>query len=401
MRSLVSALGLMRGPLAVVAAISFVSSLGIGVMLPLMPLYALSLGASPMELGLLTSAFALANTAGQIVAGMRMDRMGSLPFVRAGTALYAVSNALIATAQDSLALIAYRAMAGLGAGANLVANRVYIAQTAPPERMGLVNGVLSSAGAAGSVIGPAFGGTVVALMDLRGPFLLVAVTSAIGFLGLLALPKPARASSGARPAAPGSLINRSVVVLLISNTLLAAGFGGFITTYAPFATQVRSWTLLEVGFLFTAAGAGSVVFGIGLGHLADRIGRRRVAVLAPIPASLMGFAMVFGLDRTLVFATMFFAGGAMAGYMAGWYALLNEASPEGRKGRIFGFVSAISNGGTIVGALGASLAWQLVGVEAGLTLASVCVLVAGPVLLALPPERRSLGRTEAASATAA
>lgn len=400
MRSLASALGPIRGPLAVVAAISFVSSLGIGVMLPLMPLYALSLGASPMELGLMTSVFALANTAGQLVAGLRMDQVGSLPFVRAGTALYAVSNALIATAQDALALIAYRGMAGLGAGANLVATRVYIAETAPPERMGVVNGALSSAAAAGSVIGPAFGGAVVALMDLRGPFVLVAVTSAVGLLGLLALPRPARAAPAARPAAPRSSFDRSVVVLLVSNTLLGAGFGGFITTYAPFATQVRSWTLLEVGFLFTAAGAGSVVFGVVLGQLADRIGRRRVAVLAPIPASLMGFAMVLGLDRTLVFATMFLAGGAMAGFMACWYALLNEASPDGRKGRIFGFVSAISNGGTIAGALGAALAWQLLGLEAGLVLASACLLIAGPVLLALPTGKRYSASVEAASAAA-
>lgn len=61
-------LGPLRGPVALIAAVSFVSSLGIGVMLPLMPLYALSLGASPLQLGLMTSVFALANTAGQFAS---------------------------------------------------------------------------------------------------------------------------------------------------------------------------------------------------------------------------------------------------------------------------------------------------------------------------------------------
>ena len=56
------------------AAITFISSLGIAVMLPLIPLYAVSLGATPTQLGLLTSAFALANAAGRFAAGMLMDR---------------------------------------------------------------------------------------------------------------------------------------------------------------------------------------------------------------------------------------------------------------------------------------------------------------------------------------
>ncbi|MBI4346988.1 MAG: MFS transporter [Elusimicrobia bacterium] len=402
MTGLLERLRPLRGPVALIAAVSFVSSLGIGVMLPLMPLYALSLGASPLQLGLMTSVFALANTAGQLVAGLRMDRAGSLPFIRVGTGVYAAANALIATAQDAVSLIAYRGLAGLGAGANLVGSRVYLTQVAPPERLGLVNGVIGSVGAAGSVVGPAFGGGIVALFDLRAPFLIVAVTSGIALLGLLALPRPAAQPSVPRADAPASALNRSVVTLLLANALLAAGYGGFITTYAPFATEMRAWTLFEVGLLFTIAGSGSIVFGAAMGHLADRVGRRRVAILAPIPASLMGFAMVLGLERGLVYITMFIAGAAIAGFTASWFALLNDASPEGRKGRTFGFVSALSNVGTILGALGASVVWQLAGVQYGLVLASTFLLLAGPVLLALPSElRRSATTAQPAAATAA
>lgn len=389
----------MRGPIALIAAVSFVSSLGIGVMLPLMPLYALSLGASPLQLGLMTSVFALANTAGQMLSGLRMDRSGSLPFIRGGTGLYAAANALIATAQDAASLIAYRGIAGLGAGANVVGSRVYLAQVAPPERMGLVNGILGSVGAAGSVIGPAFGGGVVALSDLRAPFVIVAVTSGLALLGLLALPRPQQVSAP-RADAPASALNRSVLTLLLANGLLSAGYGGFITAYAPYATEIRAWTLFEVGLLFTVAGSGSIVFGAAMGHLADRIGRRRVAVFAPIPASLMGFGMVLGLERVLVYATMFVAGAAIAGFTASWFALLNDASPEGRKGRTFGMVSALSNMGTIFGALGASLLWQFVGVEYGLILASTFLLLAGPALLLIPAQRPR-SQTVASAITAA
>lgn len=385
MRSLATRLAAVRGPLAIVAAISFISSLGIGVMLPLMPLYAISLGASPLQLGLMTAAFSLTNTAGQLLAGVYMDRTGSLPFLRFGTAVYAAGNALIATAQDALALIAYRGFAGLGAGGNLIGSRVYIAQVAPAERMAMVNGVLASAASAGSVIGPAFGGTIVELFDLRAPFVIVAVTSGIAFFALLTLPAPSKpAAQAPRIGAPTSALNRSVLTLLVANLFLMSGFGGFITTYAPFATEVRSWSMLEVGLIFSIIGAGSVVLGAPLGHLADRTGRRRVGVLSTVPVFLFGFAMVLDWPRAILYVITFVAGGGLTAFGASWFALLNEASPEGRKGRTFGFVSALSNLGTVVGGLGAAAVWQLFGLPLGLLIPSVAALLAGLTLLALP-----------------
>ena len=383
--AITQALSSARGPLGVVAAVSFVSSLGIGVMLPLLPLYAVSLGATPLQLGLMTGGFALMNTVGQLLAGLYMDRGGSLRLVRLGTGVYAAANALIATIHDASALIGFRGMAGLGAGADLIGGRVYLARVARAERMGFVNGVLGSAGSAGTVLGPAFGGTVVALFDLRAPFVIVALTSTLALVGLLTLRMPT--SEGARMKADMQpVFNRPVVTLLLANTLLATGFGGFITTYAPFATQIRGWSTFEVGLLFTAAGAGAVAFGAGLGLLADKTGRRRLAIVATIPASLMGLGIVFDLAHPLLYALMFIAGAGMAGFTASWFALLNEAAPQGRKGRTIGVVSALSNVGTIAGALGASALWQFFGLSYGLVFGSGFILMAGLTLVALPSD---------------
>ena len=74
--------------LALLAAIAFITQIGVAVMLPLLPLYAVQLGASPIVLGLLTSVFALTNAAGQLLAGFLSDRTGPrrlLPPVWAST----------------------------------------------------------------------------------------------------------------------------------------------------------------------------------------------------------------------------------------------------------------------------------------------------------------------------
>jgi MFS family permease len=382
------------GPaLPVLATISFVSQLGIAIMLPLLPLYGLSLGASPLQLGLMTSVFAIANASAQFGSGFLLDRYGARRFVNAGTAVYAIANGLIASAQSAVSIIAFRGLAGLGAGTNLVASQLYISQVADRTRLAFFNSMLSAARSAGSVLGPALGGLVAVGGDLRLPFLIVGITSGVAFVASLFLP---RAQSVAHPTAAtggtSGLFSRTVLTLLAGNLCLLIGFGGWVTSYAPFATTRLGWTTFDVGIIFTLFGIGDITLGPWLGHLADRTGRRRMAVVASIPIFLFGFVLVFGLPKPFFYAISFVTGAALTAYNASWFALLTAAVPTARRGRIFGVVSAVAQTGTVIGALGTSLLWQAFDVQWGLIVASFAALGAGLVLLTLPrapsPARR-------------
>ena len=377
------------GPaLAVLATISFVSSLGISIMLPLLPLYGLSLGATPLQLGLMTSGFAIANGVAQFASGFAMDRFGARRFIVAGIGTYALANVLIATAPTAIALIGYRVIAGLGGGINMVATRVYIAQTAEQASLAFFNSIISAANSAGSVLGPGFGGLVAAAGDLRAPFFIVAGTSALAFVAAFFLPRPKPRSheSGTTMAAGGRVWNRTVFILLAGNLLLLIGFGGWITSYAPFVTSRLGWSTFDVGIIFTVFGIGDITLGPWLGHLADRTGRRRMAVLASIPIFLFGFIVFFGLPKPFFYAISFVTGAALTAYNASWFALLTTAVPAARRGRVFGVVSAVAQTGTVIGAMGATAIWQLTDVGGGLILSSTAALGAGLVLLLLPPE---------------
>jgi DHA1 family multidrug resistance protein-like MFS transporter len=379
-----------RGPLGILSLISFVSALGVSVMLPLIPLYAVSLGAAPVQLGLLTSAFAVATTVAQVGAGLFMDRYGARGFIRGGIATYAGANFLIATARSAVSLISFRTIAGLGGGTNLVATRLYLSQVTAPERMAFANGVLSAAVSAGQVAGPVLGGVVAALANLRLPFIMVGITSALGFLGALFLPRPAPVSPSAgllTGGAPPRIFTRDVMVLLFAQLFLLAGYGGFITTYAPFATRELGWSTLDVGIVFSFFGAGSILLGPWLSHLADRTGRRRIAALSTLPVAAFGAVLVAGAPKVGVYAISILAGGALTAFTGSWFALLSAASPSVRRGRTFGLVSAGSNLGQVAGAMGASAVWQQVTIGAGLLSASFPVLLCGLTLLLLPRDR--------------
>jgi MFS family permease len=373
--------------LAVLVTISFVSSLGISIMLPLLPLYGLSLGATPLQLGLVTSAFAVAQSAGQFGIGFFIDRYGSRRFILAGTGVYAVANGLIATAPTALALVAYRALAGLGAGGNLVSTQLYISQVARAENLAFFNSILAAARSAGSVLGPALGGFIAVASDLRAPFEIVAMTSTLAFVAAAFLPRSRGARHAATTGAPElSSWNRSVYILLTANLLLLVGFGSWITSYAPFATQKAGWTTFDVGIIFTIFGVGDITLGPWLGHLADRTGRRRMAVLAAFPIGAFGIAMILGAPRLAVYGISLFTGAALTAFNASWFALLATAVPASRRGRVFGVVSAVSNVGTVIGALGASALWQIADVGYGLLMGSLSAICAGLVLLLLPRE---------------
>jgi MFS family permease len=380
-------------PHLVLAAITFVSSLGIGVMLPLIPLYARSLGASPLQLGLLTSGFAVANAVGQLSSGWLSDRVGARRFIRAGIATYAGANVLIASAANAVVLIAFRALAGLGAGIDFVATRLYLTQVSDPNRLALYNGVLSAVYSTGQVAGPAFGGLVAMAGGLRLPFLIVGLCSSIAFLCSLLLPRPV---TGATPATAAvddgarGLVSGPAAVLLLSQALLLAGYGAFVTTYAPLATTVLGWSTAEVGIVFSIFGAGSILLGPPLSGLADRTGHRRVASLACLPVTLFGVTLVLGFPRPVLYAVTFLAGGSITAYGAAWFAMLARVSPVARRGRTFGVVSAGSNLGMVFGAMTASAIWQRAGLREALAFASVPVALAGATLLLLPSERGDL-----------
>ena len=98
--------------------------------------------------------------------------------------------------------------------------------------------------------------------------------------------------------------------------------------------------------------------------------------------------LVAALPRPIIYFEAIVAGGGLTAFEASWFALLAAATDEGRRGRAFGFVTAVANLGIVVGAIAASQAWELVDVRLGQILVTVAVSIAGLTLLAHPPDRR-------------
>ena len=388
---------------------AFITQLGVSVMLPLLPLYAQSLGATPFVLGLLVSSFAVALAVGQLGAGFLAERFASRRLVIAGMGLYAGANVAIAASTAAIQLIAFRAAAGLGAGVNQVAERLYLTQVADRARLAFANSILSAAGSAGSVVGPTVGGVLAAIGDLRVPFIVVGITSLTAAVAGWFLPSPAaheipvadgtglpvatadEAGIAAGESAGGASTARVLAVLFVAQLALQAGFGGFITTYAPFASERLNWSTAEIGLVFSLFGVGSVLLGPWLARLADRYGRRSFGIIGAALLVPFGLVYVAEAPRLILYPVSIVAGAGLTTIEASWFALLSDATDGGRRGRAFGTVVALSSLGIAVGSTVATQLWERSGdVGLGLVVSAAAVAIAGVALLAHPADVREV-----------
>jgi MFS family permease len=175
-----------------------------------------------------------------------------------------------------------------------------------------------------------------------------------------------------------------------------ASYGAFITSYGPMATDRLGWSTLEVGIAFSFFGAGSILLGPPLGHVADRYGRRSVAAWSTVPLAAFSFSLVLGLPQAATFALAILAGAGITGYNASWFALLADVAGERRRGRTFGIVSGVSNAGIVVGALAAAELWTRVDIAAAQVFAMGAALAAGAAIAAFRPPPVAANVAEAA-----
>ena len=105
-----------RRSVAVIAAISMIRMFGLFALLPVLSLYAAGLeDATPILIGLAVGAYGLTQAGFQIPLGALSDRVGRIPVVLLGLAVFAVGSVVAALSDSVYGVIAGRLLQGAGA----------------------------------------------------------------------------------------------------------------------------------------------------------------------------------------------------------------------------------------------------------------------------------------------
>jgi MFS family permease len=119
----------------------------------------------------LFSAYLLAQAVSVPIYGKLSDMLGRKPIILAGIGLFLLGSILCGIAWSMPALIAFRALQGLGAGAVLPVSITIAGDIYSVEERAKVQGYLASVWAVSSVVGPSLGGIFASLGIWRGIFL--------------------------------------------------------------------------------------------------------------------------------------------------------------------------------------------------------------------------------------
>ena len=160
--------------------IVFIDLLGFSVILPLLPFYAETFGATPLVVGLLTAAYAAAQLIGAPLLGRLSDRYGRRPILMISIAGNMLGFVLLAVAQNLGVLFLARALAGL-TGGNISVAQAYISDVSEPKDRGKAFGLIGAAFGLGFIIGPAVGG-ILGTFGFWVPATVSAVLSGINLL---------------------------------------------------------------------------------------------------------------------------------------------------------------------------------------------------------------------------
>ncbi len=364
--------------------------LGAYMRLPVVPLFAGRLGASTVEVGMISAGFMLAAAALSVPLGLMSDRLGRKRLILAGMGISALTSLLLFFARAPWHVGLVFLFAGVGLACFSPAMMSHVGDCVPRSHLGRAYGWYTSALYAGMALGPGIGGAV-ASWGYRVAFgVSAAVTGAGALFGAARLPSspPAspRATSVATLAADlREIVRAPVVVACWMATFFSTFAWGSLFAFFPLFARDQGISVAHTGLIFTVQAAANALFRIPVGHLQDRGGNRRAYVLWGNALFGLFIALTGLLHRPLpLYLLMVGVGGTMAAAFTAIGAILSESVAARVRGLAMGGYNTCIYGGFLVSAALLGVVMERFGYAAGFAAAGLaCTLSTAAVSVLL------------------
>lgn len=390
--------------MAILFAAVLIDMVGFGIVLPLLPFYAESMGASPLEVTLLVASFSAMQLVAAPFWGRISDRRGRRPLLVAGLFASAVSYLLFGLAK-SLPLLFVSRMAAGAAGGTISVAQAYIADTTSAGERSRALGLLGAASGLGVMVGPVLGG-VFSRWGLGAPGFVAAALCALNGLAalfFLAESRPRQVAGERRGEAATlrgwatTMVSFPLSLLLAIYFLSISSFTAMTSVLALYAERAFAIGAQGMGLVFTLAGGVTVVVRGGLlGWLVRRLGEVRTAQFGATALALgiLAVAIIPGAWWLVVPVTLYALGaGTLFPVLA---SLTSRATDADSQGSVLGGSQVVGGIGRVLGPLWAGLLFQGLGIRTPFQVGALVVVLAWILALRLPtPERwRTERRTE-------
>ena len=337
----------------------FVTTTGMGLVVPLLPVYAHELGAGSFQIGLIFGAFSLTRSLFVPFFGKLSDRKGKKNLLTIGLFIYFALSLLYAASDDILTLILLRLGHGFASAMILPVAQAYVGLITPINKEGRIMGLFNLSLYIGLSAGPLLGGIVKDMYSIQVSFLCMAGLTFTGFiLCLFVLPPESaslRQSSDRKPQNVPYLTllkNISVLSLFLFRTCFAICIS-ITWAFIPLLASTRldlSSSAIGVAVMTNVFVAG--LLQVPMGYLADRLNKK----LLVTTGGILGMVSVLHLNTAASFGDILLAN-ALLGLAGGVSipAIMAMGVIEGRRveamGGMMGLLALSHSLGMLIGPL--------------------------------------------------
>ncbi|MHB0967119.1 MAG: MFS transporter [Bellilinea sp.] len=273
--------------------------MGFGMVIPIMPFYIESLGASGTTLGALMAIFSIMQFLFSPIWGSLSDRYGRKKLLLLGTFGNGLSMLLFGLSTQVWMLFASRALAGILSAATMPTAMAYISDSSDKKNRGGGMGIIGAAMGVGMVIGPGLGGWL-GEVNLSLPFFVafgLSIASLVLILILLpeSLPADKRTatvqSSGPQLKTLWQALTGPLGFLMALSFLVFFALANFEGIFGLYTQYRFDFSPKQVGTVMMVIGVVSAVMqGLMTGPATRRFGEDKL-----IRWSLLGSAVGFGV----------------------------------------------------------------------------------------------------------
>jgi MFS transporter, DHA1 family, tetracycline resistance protein len=280
-----------KSPLLSIFLIVLVDVLGLTIILPLLPFYAESMGATPRMVGFLVSAYAICQLIAGPPLGHLSDRVGRKPVLLVSQMGTCIGFLILAYANTLWVVFLARIIDGLTAG-NLSVAQAYIADVTEPENRTKSFGMIGIAFGLGFLVGPGVSG-ILAQFGNTYPIFAAAGLSFASIMctyfllpAVVPHPHPELERGVSRwGALTESFKDSRLAPLLWQFLAFTFAFSTFFSGFALFAERRYRYNgsqfgTEEVGYVFAFSGlVGILIQGGGMNRLVKAFGESRLVEL--------------------------------------------------------------------------------------------------------------------------
>lgn len=398
-----------RGVLASLSLCTLLAALGTSSTSVALPVLAREFAVGLQQVQWVLLAYLLALTGLVVGAGRLGDIAGRKSLLLAGLAVFATASLAAALANTLAVLIAARAFQGLGAALMMSLSMALVADSVPRANAGSAMGLLGAVSAAGTTLGPALGGGLIAVHGWPAIFMVNVPLAAVALLLARHYLPADRRGGPDRSRGPTSLLRDGRLRVGLGMSMLVTTVVMASLVIGPFYLAVAfALGPAAVGLAMSCGPLAAALAGVPAGRLADRFGARPVLAggLALMAAGcLLLCALAPGLGIASYVVPLMIVTSGYAAFQSANNTMVIGGAASGERGLVSGYLNLSRNLGLIFGAsvmamvFACGAAWSgeaagtaaAVGAGLRLTFAVALGLVLASVALAISPPRQQAG----------